>query len=875
MSVFSSPSVKSNSSSPGLAPFGYSFGYKSPSPEPQLITLPPPYDTHDITEVTSFLPRIPELGPIAPQRNESPTRVRALPPAPTPRIHALPPAPTPRRIHTLSPAPTPGRVSTPGVTTRRQALSQYILYSHEYGPLRPLTSHLLGILKQWHERMGKVVPPCAFGGTFEPKLASKVFDENGEEMELFGFSIQSPACYKILVVRDASGVEWIVGASSKVGRSTPLHAWTGVGGFLPGIKGIRMWHSNISRLSFSAPIYASFDIYFKRFPRQGYFTYDAVESTFQNTGSSLRPERNPRARGYLSVILYNQVHGPARPLAPHITGALEEWHKRKGMYIAPPTSVPDTDIYSPSLTSEVFDNEGKQLELAGYSILHPTQYNVIVLRDENGNEKLVSPVRSRNTTNMIPLHGWTDTVGKVEPEPCAFRVFGNNQPILFPGGLNNSPRVTRNNPQPATAESSRPTRTASQYIEYKREFGPETPLAPNLMKQLEDWHRKKGPKTIPPCAFGGHLQPKLAMKIFDRNGVQLEAVIYTILVPCSYRVFVLRNKNGDDKIVGTRNKRLGTHTPLFAWLGDERFEQDISAIRMFKRKLENIVFSPVQYEKFRQDSISDLPHYNQHSSPSSVSKFRKVVHGRDGILSERSPLEKASGAKRPFHDSVAEQRKEYKQDKNTNGEDVEDRDEHAEEEREEEEGAEVDEEDEEDEDEEEEGQDEDEEVVPVQQGSNKKRRISDEQSGAPAQPQHTEPPGNTEPPPPQRTEPLSPQHTEPPQHSEPPRHTETKQEEEMKIVFKLLSKTNSTFRAPLKGVSDSKELFSKARRFFRVFDESAKVAMLSCQLPTESGDQYLFEGGEMEFEMLVDDAKKILRKTKSDEPLNVIVKCVD
>lgn len=97
------------------------------------------------------------------------------------------------------------------------------------------------------------------------------------------------------------------------------------------------------------------------------------------------------------------------------------------------------------------------------------------------------------------------------------------------------------------------------------------------------------------------------------------------------------------------------------------------------------------------------------------------------------------------------------------------------------------------------------------------------------------------------------------------------------IIFKLVSKTNATFRVPLKGCSGSKDLFSKARRFFRVFDESAKVAMLSCQLPShnsQSEEQYIFDGGDMEFDLLIADAKRELQRAK-DGILNIVVKCVD
>ncbi|KAI9037083.1 uncharacterized protein KD926_000869 [Aspergillus affinis] len=75
-------------------------------------------------------------------------------------------------------------------------------------------------------------------------------------------------------------------------------------------------------------------------------------------------------------------------------------------------------------------------------------------------------------------------------------------------------------------------------------------------------------------------------------------------------------------------------------------------------------------------------------------------------------------------------------------------------------------------------------------------------------------------------------------------------------VFKLVSYKSGAVRCfPLDECRKGKDLFQKARDFFRLFDRNVEVKILSCQISSRPEQHYLFEGSEGEFTLLVEQVK--------------------
>ncbi|KAE8411096.1 hypothetical protein BDV36DRAFT_98902 [Aspergillus pseudocaelatus] len=79
-----------------------------------------------------------------------------------------------------------------------------------------------------------------------------------------------------------------------------------------------------------------------------------------------------------------------------------------------------------------------------------------------------------------------------------------------------------------------------------------------------------------------------------------------------------------------------------------------------------------------------------------------------------------------------------------------------------------------------------------------------------------------------------------------------------KVVFKLFSYKSGAVRCfPLDECPTGKGFFDKARAFFQLFDRNAEVKILSCQIASQPLQQYIFEGSEGEFALLVDQVKSL------------------
>lgn len=116
---------------------------------------------------------------------------------------------------------------------------------------------------------------------------------------------------------------------------------------------------------------------------------------------------------------------------------------------------------------------------------------------------------------------------------------------------------------------------------------------------LEDWHRQKGLRLTPPCKYGNNRLTTQKSKVFNEDGVKMELSGYLISRPCSYRVLVLHDEHGVEKLVACANRFGGSNTILKAWMGADHLEPDICAIRVFGVDERSIVFSPALFERAR------------------------------------------------------------------------------------------------------------------------------------------------------------------------------------------------------------------------------------------------------------------------------------
>ena len=92
------------------------------------------------------------------------------------------------------------------------------------------------------------------------------------------------------------------------------------------------------------------------------------------------------------------------------------------------------------------------------------------------------------------------------------------------------------------------------------------------------------------------------------------------------------------------------------------------------------------------------------------------------------------------------------------------------------------------------------------------------------------------------------------------------------VVFKLISEQSDDTRCfPMVECSNSKVLFVKSRKFFRLINPDAEVNILSCRLPFQHERRYLFEGSEGEFSLLLADIQNL--KDSQKNPV-IEVKCI-
>lgn len=95
---------------------------------------------------------------------------------------------------------------------------------------------------------------------------------------------------------------------------------------------------------------------------------------------------------------------------------------------------------------------------------------------------------------------------------------------------------------------------------------------------------------------------------------------------------------------------------------------------------------------------------------------------------------------------------------------------------------------------------------------------------------------------------------------------------ETELVFKFISEqSDMTCFFPMAESNTSRALFTKARKFFQVFNKDIEVSILSCRLPFQQEQRCLFESSEGQFALLLSDVDGL---KSSNQRLTIELKCV-
>lgn len=371
------------------------------------------------------------------------------------------------------------------------------------------------------------------------------------------------------------------------------------------------------------------------------------------------------------------------------------------------------------------------------------------------------------------------------------------------------PSLSPDSPDPA----SQPTMVVAQSLPI---FGPDRPLPPHITDLLTEYHRENGPNP-PHFAYKG--RPSLYSKVFDRQGKEMALSLFPILEPRQYNVLVLHGAGAQDRLVSCHLPYASKHgTYLVAWLGiEEGYDEKCCAVRIFNRDLNAIRFSDEAWKALEdigrksKDSPAPSPATTR-SAPRSRKRLAETPRSRASVVSvvsvdaiTRSANEGATGKGgtskstgianvTPTATATANTTVNTNNNAKTNTTDANaDSSEYETDSGSEESSEEPDE-------------------VPASQPPAKKAKTAPERSAA-----------------------LS---------------------KSSGVVFKLVSYKSGALRCfPLEECKSGKELFQKARDFFRLFDRNVDVRILSCQMLSRPEQHYLFEGSEGEFGLLVEQVQ--------------------
>ncbi|KAE8383938.1 hypothetical protein BDV23DRAFT_167845 [Aspergillus alliaceus] len=303
-------------------------------------------------------------------------------------------------------------------------------------------------------------------------------------------------------------------------------------------------------------------------------------------------------------------------------------------------------------------------------------------------------------------------------------------------------------------------------------------------------------------------------KTFDRQGNHVELSSFAIKQPAQYNVLILHPVDGPEKLVSCYFPFGTTYgTYLIGWHGVKNgWDPTTCAVRKFRSNIEEVQYEPEAWEAFEtlvkrravQSKQSNTQPQVEMQTPRTGAKRRRSLPGQTQVQRpEMRPQRKSLPGPVAANNLSAPEAGET--ESSSSNEESEEDDESSDEE-----------ENEEDEDEDEEEEEEEEEQQQQEQ----------EQEPASKRPRVTEPIAATP--------------------------------KESKVIFKLVSyKSGAIRRFPLEECKTGKEFFNKARTFFQLFDRNAEVKILSCQIASQRVQQFIFEGSEGEFTLLVEQVKSL------------------
>ncbi|KAK1144777.1 hypothetical protein N8T08_004788 [Aspergillus melleus] len=324
-------------------------------------------------------------------------------------------------------------------------------------------------------------------------------------------------------------------------------------------------------------------------------------------------------------------------------------------------------------------------------------------------------------------------------------------------------------------------------------FGPDRPFPSHIVDLLKEYHRHNGPRP-PQFAYKG--RPSSPSKVFDRQGKEVDLSLFSIVEPCPYRVLVLRRPGVRDTLVACHlpySSKYGTY--LMAWMGVEKgYETDCCAVRIFNRDLNAIRFSHQVWT-----ALDDMRMKSQGvtQTTDTTLKNKRVETPRSSRATGVNGAANSRSANTSTNRNTEAANKTATSMSSGNG--------HA-------------------------GTDSGSEYETYSgTDDSSEEETSDEEevvSLPPAKKVKTAP------------------------------ETPTARSTQGSAVFKLVSYKSGAIRCfPLEECKTGKDLFQKARDFFRLFDRKVDVKILSCQISSRPEQHYLFEGSEGEFALLVEQVK--------------------
>ncbi|RHZ44383.1 uncharacterized protein CDV56_100128 [Aspergillus thermomutatus] len=328
------------------------------------------------------------------------------------------------------------------------------------------------------------------------------------------------------------------------------------------------------------------------------------------------------------------------------------------------------------------------------------------------------------------------------------------------------------------------------------EYGPKQPMPDHLVDILDEWHKENGRK-LPPCTYNNSKPCTNKWKVFDREGRELELSKFDILSPCAYSVLVLHSPDFPQKLVRSRWPNWTKHGSfLVAWRGvNNGFEAKCCAIRKFAPALKDIVYS----RDIWKVTVPDLDPEGEGIKKRHLSVATAPPQPRVQNRGQEREREKEPEKRKREH----RLKREVATSNPSSGDASESSDETDSSAEESSDAS---------------SSSEEEEDGNITAPIVKRRRLQEQTSNTLARTRKAPNPA--------------------------------------KVTFKLVSYKSGAIRAfPLEECKTGRDLFEKARKFFRLFDKNVNVTILSCQISSERAQHFLF-GSEGEFELLIKHAKE-------------------